>query len=404
MYGTRDAGAIWESCYASCLTRMGFVQGKASPCCFVHPTWNVHVVVHGDDFTALGTSDGFDKFEKGMTDTFECKLKGRLGTGDDDLKEMRVLNRIVRITPHGLLYEADPRHAEMLIKAFKLEDSKPVVTPGVKSSDSDGDPDKMDNDIAQEIHAVIASLSPAVRKPSKISCSANVEFRDVVPYGEMYGRHPRTFDFDRYGRMVTISSATNTHDHDGGSMVSSPNARRTRLERTLCDGSAWEAPTVDLIANISNNQFTKARLGSKAAKHAEIMDQCADELDGEAATMYRALSARVLYLSMDRPEISFAAKELCRHFAHPTRNGVEALKITARFLVGMPRLVWQFPFQRCTDVLDVYVDTDFGGCATTRRSTSGGIVMRGKHPTKYWSHTQTTIALSSGEAEFGWDM
>ena len=56
-----------------------------------------------------------------MAKSFECKFKGRLGTGKDDLKEMRVLNRIVRITPDALLYEADPRHAEMLIQSFQLE-------------------------------------------------------------------------------------------------------------------------------------------------------------------------------------------------------------------------------------------------------------------------------------------
>ena len=37
----------------------------------------------------------------------------------------------------------------------------------------------------------------------------------------------------------------------------------------------------------------------------------------------------------------------------------------------------------------------------TRRSTSGGIALRGTHPIKHWSLTQTTIALSSGEAEIG---
>ena len=56
MYGTRDAGAIWESCY------VGFVQGSASPCCFWHPEWHVSVVVHGDDFTALGTDAALDKY------------------------------------------------------------------------------------------------------------------------------------------------------------------------------------------------------------------------------------------------------------------------------------------------------------------------------------------------------
>ena len=75
-----------------------------------------------------------------------------------------------------------------------------------------------------------------------------------------------------------------------------------------------------------------------------------------------ALSARLLYLSMDRPEVAFAAKELCRHFAHPTQTGVEALKRAVRFLLGLPRLVWAFPFQEHTHNLRVYVDTDFGGC------------------------------------------
>ena len=49
----------------------------------------------------------------------------------------------------------------------------------------------------------------------------------------------------------------------------------------------------------------------------------------------------------------------------------------------------------------MFVDTDFGGCLTTRRSTSGKMAMKGLHPIKHWSTTQTTIALSSGEAELG---
>ena len=356
-------------------------------------------MVHGDDFTALGNADGLDKFERGMTDTFECKLKGRLGTGDDDLKEMRVLNRIVRITSDGLLYEADPRHAEMLIKAFKLEGSKPVVTPGVKSSDPEPDPDKMDQDVAQEIRAIVASLSPSKCRTTKISFEQHVDYHDIVPYGEMYGQHPRAFNFDKHGNMIMINGRVLPPDDNVGRLASSPNARRTILENVLRNGAAWETPTVDLIAKISKRKFAKARLGSKAAKHAERLEQCGDELDDEAATLYRALSARILYLSMDRPEIAYAAKELCRHFAHPTRTGVEALKRCARFLVGLPRLVWHFPFQITTDTMDVYVDTDFGGCQTTRRSTSGGIAMRGRHPIKHWSLTQTTIALSSGGAE-----
>ena len=186
--------------------------------------------------------------------------------------------------------------------------------------------------------------------------------------------------------------------------MTSPNLRRSISERVLRNGAGWETPTSEFIGRISktpNRNFVKARISSKAAKQAERMEVEGETLDNEAATMSRALSARLLYLSMDRPEVAFAAKELCRHFAQPTKVGVDALKRAVRFVVGLPRLVWQFPFQPWIDELKVYVDTDFGGCQHTRRSTSGGIALLGSHPIKHWSVTQTTIALSSGEAELG---
>ena len=60
-----------------------------------------------------------------------------------------------------------------------------------------------------------------------------------------------------------------------------------------------------------------------------------------------------------------------------------------------------YGWQAATEVLDAYTDTDFAGCKNTRRSTSGGVAMRGAHPIKHWSVTQSTVTLSSGEAELG---
>ena len=47
----------------------------------------------------------------------------------------------------------------------------------------------------------------------------------------------------------------------------------------------------------------------------------------------------------------------------------------------------------------MYVDTDWAGCFKSRKSTSGGAIVRGTHLLKHWSTTQQTIALSSCEAE-----
>lgn len=105
-------------------------------------------------------------------------------------------------------------------------------------------------------------------------------------------------------------------------------------------------------------------VGQQAAKHAERMEAGGEIIDTETATMYRALSDRLLCLTLDRPGLVFPAKELCRHFAHPTRAGVEALKRVVRFLVGLPWLVCHFPFQMRIDVMKVYFDTYVGGGAT----------------------------------------
>ncbi len=68
-------------------------------------------------------------------------------------------------------------------------------------------------------------------------------------------------------------------------------------------------------------------------------------------------------------------------------------------MAGHKRLVFRYPWQ-VVDRVDTYSDTDWAGCPKTRKSTSGGCLMLGRHMIKSWSSTQTSIALSSGEAEF----
>ena len=50
--------------------------------------------------------------------------------------------------------------------------------------------------------------------------------------------------------------------------------------------------------------------------------------------------------------------------------------------------------------ITIYSDSDHAGCLVTRRSTTGTVVLMGKHCVKASSGLQSTIALSSGESEF----
>ena len=160
VYGTRDAGALWEDTYRAALEDMGFKSGIASPCIFSHADRDLVCVVHGDDFTTLGNDDNLNWYEAELAKHFELKLRGRLGVGCPGDNEIRILNRIVRITDKGLEYEADPRHVELIVESLQLQDSKPVSSPGVKNPDSSTEAATKDDDPSSTSATVQAGLEP----------------------------------------------------------------------------------------------------------------------------------------------------------------------------------------------------------------------------------------------------
>ena len=103
-----------------------------------------------------------------------------------------------------------------------------------------------------------------------------------------------------------------------------------------------------------------------------------EELSPELHTAFRAAAARANYLSADRVDIQFAAKEVCRWMSKPTKNAWAALKRLCRYLVGLPRMIFRYAFQEVQGI-EVFTDTDWAGCPKTRKSTSGGILMIGSH-------------------------
>ena len=58
MYGTRDAALHWSTEYSDTLIESGYIQGKSNGCLFHHPQKGVSILVHGDDFVAVGDDDG----------------------------------------------------------------------------------------------------------------------------------------------------------------------------------------------------------------------------------------------------------------------------------------------------------------------------------------------------------
>ena len=72
-------------------------------------------------------------------------------------------------------------------------------------------------------------------------------------------------------------------------------------------------------------------------------------------------------------DVPFSTKQLCRDFAMPNNTSFGKLKRLGRYCVGRPRLVYKFAFQALPEAIDAYVDTDFAGCAVTRRKHPEGL-------------------------------
>ena len=71
VHGTREAGMIWEQCYRDDPENVGFISGVSNPCLVHHVDRDISVVVHGDDFTAMGTDADFDWYTSELEKAFQ---------------------------------------------------------------------------------------------------------------------------------------------------------------------------------------------------------------------------------------------------------------------------------------------------------------------------------------------
>ncbi len=130
-------------------------------------------------------------------------------------------------------------------------------------------------------------------------------------------------------------------------------------------------------------------------------DDTNEDLDKEEGKVFRGLAARLNYMAQDNMLLQFPAKEICKNMAKPTRHDFYKVKRVVRFLkgIGTVSLLYEWQSEEEASQVMVYVDSDWAGCRSTRRSTSGGVMTVGKHVLRTWSCTQSTVATSSGEAE-----
>eukprot|EP00973_Karenia_brevis_P042751 5916416-Karenia_brevis.AAC.1 len=123
MYGTRQAAQNWQSCIINLMEKNGFTSARSSPCMFWHKGRDLVTMVHGDDFFTAGCEEDPKWLKIIVEAAFEIKTK-IIGPEAKDDKQAKVLNRTGSYKDQGIEYEADPRHAELIVQELGLQESK----------------------------------------------------------------------------------------------------------------------------------------------------------------------------------------------------------------------------------------------------------------------------------------
>ncbi|XP_060670943.1 secreted RxLR effector protein 161-like [Ziziphus jujuba] len=121
--------------------------------------------------------------------------------------------------------------------------------------------------------------------------------------------------------------------------------------------------------------------------------------DLEDATMYQQLVGSLIYLTLTRPDISFAVGVVSRYMQSPKKPHLEAVRRILRYVKGTINLGLLYKRgEECK--LVGYCDADYAGDHDTRRSTTGYIFSLGSGAISWCSKRQPTVSLSTTEAEY----
>lgn len=116
-------------------------------------------------------------------------------------------------------------------------------------------------------------------------------------------------------------------------------------------------------------------------------------------TLYRSLTGALQYLTLTRPDISYAVQHACLFMHAPRSTHFQLIKRILRYLQGTSHFGIQI-YKSPSHELIAYSDADWAGCPDTRKSTSGFCVFLGSNLVSWSSKRQATVSRSSAEAEY----
>ncbi|GAB2269349.1 hypothetical protein Dimus_038770 [Dionaea muscipula] len=114
---------------------------------------------------------------------------------------------------------------------------------------------------------------------------------------------------------------------------------------------------------------------------------------------YRRLVGQLLYLTMTRPDISYAVQHLSQFLSSPRQPHMIAMRHLLGYLQHTASKGLFYPVQSLLKITG-FSDADWAACLVTRRSLTGYCIFLGHSLVSWKTKKQATVSRSSAEAEY----
>jgi histone deacetylase 1/2 len=153
----------------------------------------------------------------------------------------------------------------------------------------------------------------------------------------------------------------------------------------------------DILARVG---MTKCKTSSTPLVAMEKLSrEGGDLLSSDDATRYRSIVGALQYLTLTRPDLTFAVNKVCQYLHSPTTTHWTAVKRILLYVKGTSDVGLRI-MKSSSMLISGFSDADWAGDIDDRRSTCGFAIFCGPNLIWWSARKQPTVSRSSTEAEY----